>query len=617
MWSSDAARTADSSLPPSEVEVETSEDPVPYGEAPPSPSRASVFAALHGLGRSLGGDRAVCRRPGRMDHVLQAEAEDSLRKDAAQSTLPNFSLSQPVPNAAACGGGVALLARPMNEQARGNRTPVTCNEQASHGGDIHVGDDLGTASAVPNSKGGSILFDGRYETWPHVGRHVSAVASLPNLLYAAVRDYSRKRTDIHDDSNSKARVPFRLEKKRKNERSLTCTARLAHVRAHPRAAPTDGTGRTTRTLCPVEPTPTGWPKRRAGWAAPSLVNAQSPSLRLTLPSPSLPPAPTAIPSSRIGNPPCAAAAASPPLPASSPNPTPPPSLVPLARRATQTPHRPHVCTAYRHTHLTTSLSPCAPARGARQQRPGALADEAADGGGGGGMKPRALLERLARPFTRRSSTESRRDREEEADLEAIAAREQRAFRYEALEAATRGFSEKNRLGQGGFGPVYRGRLDDGRDVAVKRLGAGSRQGAREFRNEATLLSRVQHRNVVNLIGYCARGADDKLLVYEYVPNESLDKILFSPASGHCESPRPPIPLRSIACLLPEFYLLPPPREAQSADAILMLRIDEQRRLGIDAAGKSRYTLPVFPAAHAALAALLLYARLERERPILR
>nr|CAB3457025.1 unnamed protein product [Digitaria exilis] len=81
------------------------------------------------------------------------------------------------------------------------------------------------------------------------------------------------------------------------------------------------------------------------------------------------------------------------------------------------------------------------------------------------MKPRALLERLARPFTRRSSTESRRDREEEADLEAIAAREQRAFRYEALEAATRGFSEKNRLGQGGFGPVYRGRLDDGRDVA--------------------------------------------------------------------------------------------------------------------------------------------------------
>jgi hypothetical protein len=160
------------------------------------------------------------------------------------------------------------------------------------------------------------------------------------------------------------------------------------------------------------------------------------------------------------------------------------------------------------------------------------------------MKPRALLERLARhfPSSRRSSSDqSRRDREEEADLEAIAAREQRGFKYETLAAATRGFSEKNRLGQGGFGPVYRGRLEDGRDVAVKRLGAGSRQGTREFRNEATLLSRVQHRNVVNLIGYCARGAEDKLLVYEYVPNESLDKILFPPSSAsashsHCESP---------------------------------------------------------------------------------
>ncbi|XP_066399385.1 cysteine-rich receptor-like protein kinase 43 [Miscanthus floridulus] len=89
------------------------------------------------------------------------------------------------------------------------------------------------------------------------------------------------------------------------------------------------------------------------------------------------------------------------------------------------------------------------------------------------MKPRALLERLARPFHSSShrassdqSDQSRREREEEADLEAIAAREQRAFRYETLAAATWGFSEKNRLGQGGFGPVYRGHLEDGRDVAV-------------------------------------------------------------------------------------------------------------------------------------------------------
>ncbi|TVU09496.1 hypothetical protein EJB05_42972, partial [Eragrostis curvula] len=151
------------------------------------------------------------------------------------------------------------------------------------------------------------------------------------------------------------------------------------------------------------------------------------------------------------------------------------------------------------------------------------------------MKPRALLERLSRPFSSSSSRRDggrRREEQEEADLEAIAAREQKAFRYETLEAATGRFAEKNQLGRGGFGPVYRGRLQDGREVAVKLLGAGSRQGTKEFRNEATLLSRVQHRNVVNLIGYCSRGADDKLLVYEYVPNESLDKILFSSSSAH-------------------------------------------------------------------------------------
>ncbi|CAM0951316.1 unnamed protein product [Alopecurus aequalis] len=142
------------------------------------------------------------------------------------------------------------------------------------------------------------------------------------------------------------------------------------------------------------------------------------------------------------------------------------------------------------------------------------------------MKPRDLLDRIRHPFSASSRRESASARREEEDLEAIAAREQRAFRYETLAAATRGFGAKQKLGEGGFGPVYRGRLDDGRDVAVKRLGAGSRQGAREFKNEATLLSRVQHRNVVNLLGYCAHGADEKLLVYEYVPNESLDKILF-------------------------------------------------------------------------------------------
>ncbi|RWW57722.1 hypothetical protein BHE74_00035483 [Ensete ventricosum] len=118
----------------------------------------------------------------------------------------------------------------------------------------------------------------------------------------------------------------------------------------------------------------------------------------------------------------------------------------------------------------------------------------------------------------------------EEDLEEIAVREQKVFRYETLVAATRNFNPKQKLGEGGFGPVFKGRLEDGREVAVKRLGRLSRQGAREFQNEVMLLSTVQHRNVVTLHGYCAH-ADEQLLVYEYVPNESLDKLLFSTEEG--------------------------------------------------------------------------------------
>ncbi|KAG0487018.1 hypothetical protein HPP92_009113 [Vanilla planifolia] len=136
-------------------------------------------------------------------------------------------------------------------------------------------------------------------------------------------------------------------------------------------------------------------------------------------------------------------------------------------------------------------------------------------------KPFKILEMLKRPFVRRKNTEAKK---EEEDLNVIAAKEEKVFRYEILVSATRNF--KNKLGEGGFGPVFKGQLEDGRVVAVKKLGFGSRQGVREFTNEASLLSRVQHKNVVNLYGCCAR-ANDKLLVYEYVSNESLDKILFS------------------------------------------------------------------------------------------
>ncbi|XP_059655370.1 cysteine-rich receptor-like protein kinase 43 [Cornus florida] len=126
---------------------------------------------------------------------------------------------------------------------------------------------------------------------------------------------------------------------------------------------------------------------------------------------------------------------------------------------------------------------------------------------------------------------SKKDGQKE-DLERIAAQEKKQFPFETLVKATNNFNQNHKLGQGGFGPVYKGRLEDGREIAVKKLSQSSNQGKREFMNEAKLLARVQHRNVVNLLGYCMHGVE-KLLVYEYVANESLDKVLFK--SGRREA----------------------------------------------------------------------------------
>ncbi|MED6181035.1 Cysteine-rich receptor-like protein kinase 43 [Stylosanthes scabra] len=120
---------------------------------------------------------------------------------------------------------------------------------------------------------------------------------------------------------------------------------------------------------------------------------------------------------------------------------------------------------------------------------------------------------------------SNKERSNEAEIQQMAAQEQKVFSYETLVAATKNFSAFNKLGEGGFGPVYKGKLSDGREIAVKKLSRTSNQGKKEFMNEAKLLARVQHRNVVNLLGYCAHDRE-KLLVYEYVPHESLDKLLF-------------------------------------------------------------------------------------------
>ncbi|KAF7101762.1 hypothetical protein CFC21_103005 [Triticum aestivum] len=95
----------------------------------------------------------------------------------------------------------------------------------------------------------------------------------------------------------------------------------------------------------------------------------------------------------------------------------------------------------------------------------------------------------------------------------------------SIDAATSNFARANKLGESGFGPVYRGVMACGAEIAVKRLSMRSLQGAAEFRNEVELIAKLQHRNLVRLLGWCAEQ-DEKLLVYEYLPNGSLDAFLF-------------------------------------------------------------------------------------------
>ncbi|XP_050119094.1 proline-rich receptor-like protein kinase PERK12 isoform X2 [Malus sylvestris] len=95
------------------------------------------------------------------------------------------------------------------------------------------------------------------------------------------------------------------------------------------------------------------------------------------------------------------------------------------------------------------------------------------------------------------------------------------FTYEELMEITNGFSRQNVIGEGGFGCVYKGWMPDGRVVAVKQLKAGSGQGEKEFRAEVEIISRVHHRYLVSLVGYCI-FEQQRLLIYEFVPNKTLE-----------------------------------------------------------------------------------------------
>uniref|UniRef100_A0A6N2KUA8 Protein kinase domain-containing protein n=1 Tax=Salix viminalis TaxID=40686 RepID=A0A6N2KUA8_SALVM len=123
-------------------------------------------------------------------------------------------------------------------------------------------------------------------------------------------------------------------------------------------------------------------------------------------------------------------------------------------------------------------------------------------------------------------TRKQREKERVETTNKIESAESLQFAF-TIQDATEDFSEKNRLGQGGFGVVYKGVLPSGQEIAVKRLSKDSGQGDLEFKNEVLLVAKLQHRNLVRLLGFCLEGIE-RLLIYEFVPNASLDHFIFDP-----------------------------------------------------------------------------------------
>ncbi|XP_031128275.1 cysteine-rich receptor-like protein kinase 4 isoform X2 [Ipomoea triloba] len=124
-------------------------------------------------------------------------------------------------------------------------------------------------------------------------------------------------------------------------------------------------------------------------------------------------------------------------------------------------------------------------------------------------------------------------RYENSDSEEISfSEESMEYDFITIQNATNNFSKTNKIGEGGFGVVYKGTFENGQQVAVKKLYQNLKGGSQEFKNEVTLMVKFQHRNLVRLLGFSLEGKE-VLLVYEFVPNGSLDNFLFDPVKREC------------------------------------------------------------------------------------
>ncbi|KAG6638942.1 cysteine-rich receptor-like protein kinase 29 isoform X2 [Carya illinoinensis] len=122
----------------------------------------------------------------------------------------------------------------------------------------------------------------------------------------------------------------------------------------------------------------------------------------------------------------------------------------------------------------------------------------------------------------------RKQRKKVERMDEIDSVESLQFDFSTIRVATDNFSDVNKLGEGGFGIVYKGKFPNGQKIAVKRLSRSSEQGDQEFKNEILLVARLEHRNLVRLLGFCFEG-NERLLVYELMPNSSLDHFIFDPS----------------------------------------------------------------------------------------